>query len=304
MAHPDRRRALARFLRTRRDALTPADVGILPGPRRRTPGLRREEVAQLSGVSVTWYTWLEQARDITVSRQVLDSLAAALRLDAVEHRHLLSLGGERPPEGPSGPPAAPPTTLQRLVDALDPNPAYALGPAWELLAWNRAEAGLIGDPAERPAPERNILRLVFTDPRLRTLLVDWPAQARSLLAQYRADAERHPGEPEFARLTAELRSASAEFRGWWDDGHDIGEFRPARRQFDHPRLGLLTVDYVKLAVEQAPRVKVFTALPADPETARKLPLLARDSAEPRDSAETRASTETRDSAEARDSAER
>ncbi|PWI43930.1 helix-turn-helix transcriptional regulator [Streptomyces sp. ICBB 8177] len=272
MAHEDRRRALAQFLRSRRNRLTPSDVGIVAGSRRRAPGLRREEVAQLSGVSVTWYTWLEQARDITVSRQVLESLASTLKLDRAERRHLLWLGGEQPPTEPE-PPVGVSPALQRLVDALDPNPAYVLNATWDLLAWNRSEAGLIGDPSARDDDERNIIWLVFTEPKLRELLVDWPAQARSLLAQYRADAERNIGDPRFDRLTAALREASAEFRSWWDS-HDIRDFRAARRQFMHPRLGLLTVDYVKLAVVDAPSTKLFTALAADDATTRKLPRLA------------------------------
>ncbi|MFI5773962.1 helix-turn-helix transcriptional regulator [Streptomyces sp. NPDC051658] len=266
-----RRRVLAEFLRTRRERVRPADAGIPAGPRRRTPGLRREEVAVLSGVSVTWYTWLEQARDITVSRQVLHSLAGVLRLSPAETRHLFDLAGQ----------ALPRTTgadhdgrvLQRLVDALDPNPAYLLAPNWDLLARNRSETGLIGDPADGHVPERNLLRLVFTHPRIRTLLADWPGQARALLEQYRAGADRHTGDPAFERLTADLCRRSDEFRMWWDT-HDVAEFRPARRTFDHPRLGRLTFDYVKLAAVDAPGVTLVSCLPSDDETAAKLPELS------------------------------
>lgn len=267
-----RRRALAEFLRSRRERITPRDAGIPAGPRRRTPGLRREEVAQLSGVSVTWYTWLEQARDITVSRQVLESLARALSLDTAERRHLLALAGEPPPEPP--PADGPGPALQQLVDALDPHPAYLLDAHWNLVAWNRAEAGLIGDPARLPVEERNLLRLMFTDPLLRTLVVDWHGQARHLLAQFRADAEGRVGDPGLERLTRELRETSQEFDTWWA-AHDVAGFHANRREFLHARVGLLTFDYVKLAALDAPGVKLFACMPADPETARKLPELAR-----------------------------
>lgn len=183
------REELAGFLRSRRERLAPLDAGVRAGPRRRTPGLRREEVAQLSGVSLTWYTWLEQARDITVSRQVLDAVARALQLPATERRYLFALAGEPLPADPAPAPVSP--TLQRLVDSLDPNPAYLVNPCYDILAWNRAEAGLIGDPARLPDAERNTIWLLFTDPAMRTLLVDWRGEAQRLLAQYRAAAGHH-----------------------------------------------------------------------------------------------------------------
>ncbi|GAA0480918.1 helix-turn-helix transcriptional regulator [Streptomyces sp. NPDC046215] len=266
---PDRvrRRALAEFLRSRRERITPREAGILPGPRRRTPGLRREEVAQLSGVSVTWYTWLEQARDISVSRQVLESLARALMLDAAERRHLFALAGEPLPGRP--PADGPPPALQRLVDALDPHPAYCLDVHWNLVAWNRAEAALIGDPARLEPRARNLLRLMFTDPRLRTLVADWPGQARRLLAQFRADARQRIGDPHLERLTGELRQESPEFAAWWES-HDVADFHANRRTFHHPRAGLLVLDYVKLAALDTPGVKLFACMPADAETAGRL----------------------------------
>ncbi|MFF4950480.1 helix-turn-helix transcriptional regulator [Streptomyces chattanoogensis] len=270
MADLERRRRLAEFLRSRRERITPREAGIPAGPRRRTPGLRREEVAQLSGVSVTWYTWLEQARDITVSRQVLTSLARALMLSSVERRHLFALADEQPPEQPPG--SGPGPALQRLVDALEPHPAYLLDANWDLVGWNRAEAGLIGDPAQLDPAERNLLWLVFSDPALRTLLVDWEGQARDLVAQFRADTRGQFGRPRFEWLTGELRQRSPEFRTWWE-AHDLADFGSSRREFAHPAAGALTFDYVKLAALDAPGVKLFACMPADAETARKLPEL-------------------------------
>lgn len=263
------RRELAAFLRSRRARLSPGDVGLSSGNRRRTPGLRRDEVAQMSGISVTWYTWIEQARDISVSRQVLDSLARTLRLTPHERRHLFGLAGESLPaaelrRGPTSP------VLQQLVDALDPNPAYLLDAAWHLLAWNRAEAGLIGDPAERDESERNLIWLVFVDPVIRDLMVDWPGQARALLAQYRGDAGQHAGDPRFEALTSALRRTSPRFREWWDR-HDVAGFGSTRWELDHPRAGRLTVNYVKLSPLESPEVKLFVCLPANDATARRLP---------------------------------
>ncbi|MCX4774583.1 hypothetical protein EES39_33615 [Streptomyces sp. ADI92-24] len=268
MSDGERRRVLAEFLRTRRGRVQPGDVGIEAGLRRRTPGLRREELALLSGVSVTWYTWLEQARDISVSRQVLLSLARVLRLSPAEIRHLFALAGQASP--PAAAARGVTRALQRLVDALDPNPAYLLAPNWDLLARNRSEAGLVGPSGAGDGCEPNLIRMVFTLPRIRTLLVDWPGQARALLEQYRASADRNTGDESFERLTAALRRDSEEFRSWWDT-HDVAEFEPARRAFDHPGLGRLTFDYVKLAAVDTPGVTLVSCLPSDEETAGKLP---------------------------------
>ncbi|MEV0371188.1 helix-turn-helix transcriptional regulator [Streptomyces sp. NPDC050636] len=281
MADQERRRYLGEFLRSRRERITPRQAGIPAGPRRRTPGLRREEVAQLSGVSVTWYTWLEQARDITVSRQVLMSLARALMLSSVECRHLFALAGVQPPEQPSG--RGPGPALQQLVDALEPHPAYLLDANWDLVGWNRAEAGLIGDPGQLTPSERNLIWLVFMDPAMRTLLADWSGQARNLLAQFRGDAQQRIGDARFERLTGELRQASVEFRAWWE-AHDIAELGSSRREFAHPRVGLLTFDYVKLAALDAPGIKLFACMPADVGTAGKLPALLECAAAAREAA--------------------
>ena len=265
-----RRRQLATYLRSHRERLTPVDVGIAPGPRRRTPGLRREEVALLSGVSVTWYTWIEQARDIVVSRQVLDSIARALRLAPQERRHLFGLAGEPLPAG--GPTREPSVALQRMVDVLEPYPAYLVSPCWDLLAWNRAKAGLIGDPLKLAETERNTIWIAFTDPAQRHVMVDWRRQALGMLAQYRIDAAQYPGDPRFAALTESLRQASTEFRDWWD--HDvITDFQPTRRLFDHPEHGRFTYDYLKLAVMESPELRLITLVPADDATAAAGPAL-------------------------------
>jgi transcriptional regulator with XRE-family HTH domain len=262
------RKQLAAFLRSRRDRLSPLQAGLAPGPRRRAPGLRREEVAQLSGVSHTWYTWLEQAREITVSRQVLAALARALQLSADERQHLFALAGQPAPA--HQPADAPSPLLRQMINALEPNPAYLVSPCWDLLAWNRAEAGLIGDPMLLPEAERNTVWLVFTDPALRKLFDDWATEAQGLLAKYRAAAGEHAGDPRFATLTEALHAASPEFRTWWGR-HDIAAFQPARKRFSHPCLGALTFDYLKFTPPDNPNVSLLTYLPADRDTTQRLP---------------------------------
>ncbi len=178
-----RRGELGDFLRTRRGQLVRADLGLPPVGRRRTTGLRREEVAFLSGVSVTWYTWLEQGRDIQPSRQVLDAIARTLRLSPPEHAYVLSLAGYSAPPPPAEPiPQAAPPHVQRLLDALDSYPAYAIAPDWGISGWNPAYARLYPNVAAVPVSDRNLLWLVFTDPYVRDLLPDWESDSRRFLA--------------------------------------------------------------------------------------------------------------------------
>jgi hypothetical protein len=203
---------------------------------------------------------------------VLDSLAQALRLTPTETQYLYTLAGGRSgrDDQEPAPPPAPGSALRRMLDALNPNPAYLIGPSWDLLAWNAAEAGLIGDPARLPECERNLIRMVFTDARARSLMADHRAQAACLLAQFRADAARSLGEPGFERLRGELYGVSEEFRSLWN-AQRVADSGSARWVFNHPRLGRLTVDYVRLAALETPGVRLFACFPADPETEAKLP---------------------------------
>lgn len=270
MSDQARRQELAAFLRARRHRTQPADVGLHSGGRRRTPGLRREEVSQLAGVSVTWYTWLEQARKITVSRQVLDSLANGLRLDEAERQHMFALAATPLPVMTHS--MSLNSSLYQLINVLNPHPAYLLSPSWDLLAWNDAETGLIGDPGRLPECERNIIRMMFTDTALRRLIVNWRVMAQSLLGQFRADAGRNVGDPRFGQLSAELCASSDVFRAMWDT-YDVGGFGSPRWELDHPRLGRLTVDYIRMAALDSPKVRLFACIPSDPITEAKLPQL-------------------------------
>jgi transcriptional regulator with XRE-family HTH domain len=216
----ERREQLADFLRGRRAAVTPAQAGLPEGGRRRTPGLRREEVAQLAGVGVSWYTWLEQGRDVRPSPQVLDALARALRLDAAEHAHLYNLARVEAPLPAAGDyPRSAPEELCALVDALLPHAAYVTNPRADVLAWNRAAAVLLVDFATLPPERRNMLWLLFSDERL----LDKPAMeqtARRTLARFRAEHARRIGDPGFAALVEELTTASPLFASWWP-AHEV-----------------------------------------------------------------------------------
>ena len=255
---------LADFLRSRRARLTPADVG-LPGDsepgRRRTPGLRREEVAELSGVGVTWYTWLEQGRKITASPQVVDALARALRLSADEHRHLRELAGLAAAPAASGDDTQ--SRLQRLVDAAAPSAASVYDVHFDYLAWNEPYRRIRHDPAALPAVRRNLLWMMFTDAENRARMTTWDRAARALLSQFRAAAGRHPGDPRFAELTTALTEVSPQFRDWWAQ-YPVLYFRPARIRLRHPQAGRITLELFQLRLEDDPGLLLVTQVAADP----------------------------------------
>jgi transcriptional regulator with XRE-family HTH domain len=267
---PTRRAELGTFLRTQRARLTPADVGLVAGSasgRRRTPGLRREEVAQLSGVSVTWYTWLEQGRDISASAQVVDALGRALRLSPDQHRHLRELAGLPPAPPPPGPGASADDMLPRLrtlVDAAAPNPASVYDSHFDYLAWNEAYIRVRNDPASLPPRRRNMLWMMFTDPANRARMVRWESAARAVLSQFRAAAGRRPGDPRFAELVTALTEASPQFRDWWAE-YPVRSFRPATIGIKHPRAGLITLQMFQLRLVDQPDLIAVIQVP-DSET--------------------------------------
>jgi hypothetical protein len=263
-----RRQELAAFLRARRAGLTPGQLGLPDGPRRRrVPGLRREEVAQLSGVGLTWYTWLEQARDIPISDQVVSLLARALRLDEPQRRHLRRLAGLAHHEADAGQEVS--EVVRDLLEALMPNPAYVTDRRRDIVAWNRAETALWRDLALVPPERRNLVWLVFTDAELRGSLVEWEAHARQLLGTFRAEAGEHAGDPAFAGLVEELRCASPEFRRWWSE-YPVLAFRERPNPYRHRTLGLLRLRLLHLAVLDRPGLRLTVHLPADEESAAAL----------------------------------
>jgi len=277
MAAPDtqptpdqRRRELGELLRSRREQVDRASLNLPPATRTRTPGLRREEVAFLSGVSLTWYTWLEQGRDINPSRQVLDAVARTLRLSTAEHGYVLSLAGFSAPP-PTTSPADDGVTphLQRLLDHLDPAPAFVLAADWRIVGWNAAYAGLVPHVADLEPTERNLLLLVFTDPWVRALLPHWPTDSRRFLAEFRAEAGPRLGTPEVVDLVERLTARSPEFRAWWD-ARDVEGFTTRERLFTHPDAGELRLEHHRLAPEDHPGLHLVLYTPRDEETRDRL----------------------------------
>jgi transcriptional regulator with XRE-family HTH domain len=212
------RRELGAFLRARRERVSPTDVGLPGSSRRRTPGLRREELAMLAGISPTWYTFLEQGRDVRPSRQVLDALARALGLADVERTHLFAIAADVPAATRSDEVLDP--EVARVVDLLDPAPTYVTGETFDLLAWNTAAAGLFRG-ALTHGEHPNLVRWVFLAPDARDVLPDWTDVAQGLLARLRARAGRHPGAAAYAELEDDLRGASPEADQWWSR-YDVG----------------------------------------------------------------------------------
>ncbi|HEY0516142.1 MAG TPA: helix-turn-helix transcriptional regulator [Solirubrobacteraceae bacterium] len=268
-----RRDELADFLRNRRAALQPEEVGLPGGGRRRTPGLRREEVAQLAGIGATWYTWLEQGRDVRASMDVLEALSKALRLGQAERTHLILLGrGEEAPPCKSPAEGVSPT-LRRLIKNLGPNPAFILGRRWDYLAWNHAAIALLGDFASIPRGERNHAWLTFTDPARREMFTDWERSSRVLVAKFRADSARHLGDPEFESLISALRRSSPEFSRAWDR-HEVAHTGEGRKDLRHPTAG--TISFTHAVFHPAERLEqrliLYSPLP-DNETPAKLAAL-------------------------------
>jgi transcriptional regulator with XRE-family HTH domain len=270
-----RRTELADFLRTRRDALTPEDVGLPSGGRRRTPGLRREEVAQLSGVGVTWYTWLEQARDVRPSQSVLDGVADGLRMNAAERAHLMLLarGDEVVPPRERCEELDP--TVRRLIENLGDSPACILGRRYDYLAWNRAFEVVFCDPRKYPEDRRNWLWSIFTDETRRRRTMDWEIGARNALARFRADNARHLGDPDFQQLIDALHDASEEFRSWWKH-HEVARSGIGTKVLRHHALGKLWFEHAVFKLEETPeqRLILYTPLPKSDTPAKLAQLLA------------------------------
>ncbi|GCE21965.1 helix-turn-helix transcriptional regulator [Dictyobacter kobayashii] len=263
----ERRQALAAFLRTRRARLSQAEVGLPARSRRRTPGLRREDVAELANIGVSWYTLLEQGQEVHPSMSVLESIAQALRLTPAEEQHLFRLSGHTLPAKTPAEEEEVPLALRRTVDALTPYPAFVIGRRWDVLFWNRA-AGLLFR-FDEPFPPHS-LNVVWRYLQLqgRPLDLDWEVQMRNLVAQFRADYARYPGDASFEELLHDLQDMSPLFREWWEQ-QDVRGLPDGPRSMIHPALGLLEFDHVTFQASFSSdlRVKVYAASPA---TASKL----------------------------------
>ena len=254
--------SLGAYLRNRRTKLNPAAFG-LSGGRRRTPGLRREEVAQRANISATWYTWLEQGRGGSPSATVLDRIAQALSLTEVEREHLFLLGLGRPPQVHyrGSDPITP--RLQRLLDVLHYSPAIVRTATWDVVAWNRAAAAVLTDYGALPPDQRNILRLIFCDPRVRAAQPNWDSVARFVVATFRIDTARAGADAEVAPLVEELSRASPAFAGMWRD-NNVQTHGDGMKRLRHPKVGPITVEYSAFAVDSRPDLSLIVYNPATP----------------------------------------
>jgi transcriptional regulator with XRE-family HTH domain len=264
---------LGHYLRDRRTRLDPAALGF-PLARRRTPGLRREEVAQRASVSATWYTWLEQGRGGAPSAEVLGRIAHALLLTEVEREHLFLLGLGRPPavrhQGVEG--VTP--RLQRVLDALDVSPALVKTSTWDVVAWNRAAAVVLTDYGALQPAERNILRLMFLDARVRSAQPDWKSVARFVVAAFRADVARAGASGSARELVEELSRRSPEFDALWRD-NDVRSYGEGTKQLRHPVAGRIGLEYSAFAVDGRPDLGMVVYNPATPADAQKIRSLLR-----------------------------
>lgn len=263
-----RRAELGAFLRSRRSRLQPEEVRLARSGRRRTPGLRREEVARLAEISVAWYTWLEQGREIRVSAEVLQRVADALRLDADERRHLSVLAG---PGADAGSPApdAPTPRLSRVLEALRYVPAAVLGRYADVLEVSPALRALLPEGWDAGPERRNWLVVLFTDARLRARLSDWESVARECLAHFRVGYAARVGDPRSEAVVARLRRESPEFALWWER-HELEPCPAGRVMLDHPDAGCLALDHVLLSASGAPGLTLGLAAPADRPTRERV----------------------------------
>ena len=259
---------LGTYLKDRRAKLDPAAFGF-PAHRRRTPGLRREEVAQRAHISATWYTWLEQGRGGAPSAGVLDRIARALMLTDVEREHLFLLGLGRPPEVRYRKDEGVTPRLQRVLDVLEPSPALIRTATWNVVAWNRAATVMLTDYGTVPPDQRNILRFIFLDPRVRAAQYDWDSVARFVVAAFRVDAARAGAAAEVEPLVEELCRLSPEFKALWRD-NDVQTHGEGVKHIRHPVLGRVAFEYSAFAVDGRPDLTMVIYNPLTPTDARKV----------------------------------
>jgi transcriptional regulator with XRE-family HTH domain len=259
---------LGAYLKDRRAKLDPAAFGFV-AQRRRTPGLRREEVAQRANISPTWYTWLEQGRGGAPSADVLDRIAKALLLTDLEREHLFLLGLGRQPEVRYRKDEGVTPRLQRVLDALDPCPALIRTAIWNVVAWNKGAVALLTDYGAIPPEKRNILRYFFLDPRARDSQYDWHSAARFIVGAFRVDAARAGAVEEVEPLVEELSRLSPEFKAMWSD-NDVRSHGEMVKHLRHATLGPLAIEYSAFAVDGRTDLSMVVYNPATPDDLRKI----------------------------------
>ncbi|MBD3919707.1 helix-turn-helix domain-containing protein [Paenibacillus sp. PR3] len=262
----ERLHELARFLKSRRARLSPEQAGLPHTSRRRTPGLRRSEVAQLAWISVDWYTRLEQGRDIQVSAQVLDNIAIALQLNATERRHLYVLALQQLPADYTQSVGTISPLLQRFLDQQGTSPALVTDQQLNIVAWNKASNLIYGDYEGMSLRDRNALWRTFTSPYIKQLLQEkWEMHARHRLAQFRANYGKFTGDPEWIALIDELSDVSEAFRTWWQE-HDVIVGPEGKKINYHPTAGRLEFDQLSFLVSDAPDLTIVINMPSNEET--------------------------------------
>lgn len=255
-----RRKELGEFLQVLRQRCAPEAFGFPGGTRRRTQGLRREEVAQLAGISPTWYTWIEQGREVNVSADVLDRLAQTLQLTRTERAYLFEMAGRRDPQASGSEDDAAPQSLTDLLADIT-LPAYIMGRYWDMLAWNSQAAELFVGWLDQPhASPPNLLHFVFLMPQTRQFLVDWETRARRITAEFRADCRSRLEEPALQKLVEELTTASPDFARFWKQ-HDVLERQGGRRDFNHPTRGLISCLQTTLRPVEQEQLKLVILKP-------------------------------------------
>ncbi|HUL92219.1 MAG TPA: helix-turn-helix transcriptional regulator, partial [Burkholderiales bacterium] len=269
---------LGAYLKGRRAKLDPAAFGF-PLTRRRTPGLRREEVAQRASVSATWYTWLEQGRGGAPSANLLERIARALMLTEVEREHLFLLGLGRPPEVRYRAAEGVTPRLQRVLDSLELSPAFVRTPTWDVVAWNRAASAVL-DYAELPAGQPNILRRLFCDPRARSVHPDWQSVARFAVGAFRADVARAGASRNVQALVDELSRLSPEFEAMWRD-NDVNAVGGGTKVLRRPPVGAIALEYSAFAVDGRPDLVLVIYTPATPADAARVRSLIKGSSSPK-----------------------
>ncbi|TIV69868.1 MAG: helix-turn-helix domain-containing protein [Mesorhizobium sp.] len=260
---------LGNFLRDRRMRLDPVAFGFATG-RRRTQGLRREEVAQRANISPTWYTWLEQGRGGAPSADVLNRIATGLMLTEPEREHLFILGLGRPPEVRYRNVDSVTPRLQRVLDALETSPAIIKTATWDVVAWNRAAAALLTDYSKLPREQRNILRLMFGNPRVRAAQDDWLSVARFVVGSFRADAARAGAGAEIAELVEELSRTSPEFEALWRDNDLVAAHGEGVKRLRHPEIGLIELEFSVFAVDARPELGMVVYNPVNASDAERI----------------------------------
>ncbi|MGN7356620.1 helix-turn-helix transcriptional regulator [Paenibacillus sp. SAF-054] len=259
----EKRRELGKFLKSRRSRLTPEQFGLPVGPRRKVQGLRREELAQIAGIGLTWYTWLEQGKNIQVSTQVLECLVTVMQLNAEERNHLYKLAlGQLPVEQTASIEESLIPIVQNFMNEYERCPAYVTDQRWDILLWNKAGEQVFGNFEKMDKKERNAIWRCFASPAYRNLIEDWENHAKRLLAQFRSTSTPFVGENWFKDLVAELMVISPEFRQWWPS-YDISGTPIGKKMINHPRVGTMVMEHITFRVYDAPELKLTVYRPLE-----------------------------------------